>query len=187
MFWISVPCIRSHKSAGQFGLCREFRPEEVSFHLSFFFAQGSGCDINASHTQGSVCENNASLTQGSGCEINAPLTPSVVSSLSCPDRGHHVPALTVTSGGRVGFDVAFSGTPFGSTPATQLELFNQFQLSLYRVFFCSRPGGPAATRPAATRPPATPSLFLSNQLHINTSSSRSLCGVKPQLVLTQMA
>ena len=32
--------------------------------------------------------------------------PSVVASLSWPDRGHHVPALTVTSGGRgVGFDM----------------------------------------------------------------------------------
>ena len=31
----------------------------------------------------------------------------VVASLSWPDRGHHVPALTVTSGGRgVGFDMA---------------------------------------------------------------------------------
>ena len=34
------------------------------------------------------------------------------SGLSWSDRGHHVPALTVTSGGRgVGFDVACSGTP----------------------------------------------------------------------------
>ena len=32
--------------------------------------------------------------------------PSVVASLSWPDRGHHVPTLTVTSGGRgVGFDM----------------------------------------------------------------------------------
>ena len=32
--------------------------------------------------------------------------PSVVASLSWPNRGHHVPALTVTSGGRgVGFDM----------------------------------------------------------------------------------
>ena len=32
--------------------------------------------------------------------------PSVVASLSWPHRGHHVPALTVTSGGRgVGFDM----------------------------------------------------------------------------------
>ena len=32
--------------------------------------------------------------------------PSVVASLSWPDRGHLVPALTVTSGGRgVGFDM----------------------------------------------------------------------------------
>ena len=43
--------------------------------------------------------------------------PSVVTSLSCADRGHHVPALTVTSGERgVGSDVACSGTPGGSRP-----------------------------------------------------------------------
>ena len=34
------------------------------------------------------------------------LRPSVVASLSWPDRGHHVPALTVVSGGKgVGFDM----------------------------------------------------------------------------------
>ena len=38
----------------------------------------------------------------------------VVVGLSCSDRGHHVPALTVTSGGWVsGFDVARWGTPCG--------------------------------------------------------------------------
>ena len=57
-------------------------------------------------------------------------TPSVVAGLSCSDRGHHVPALTVTSGGRgVGFDVACSGTPGGSrTPyavnSTRIFLIN---------------------------------------------------------------
>ena len=55
----------------------------------------------------------------SGCytaTLAGPLfSPLVVAGLSWPDRGHHVPALTVTSGGRgVGFDVACSGTPGGS-------------------------------------------------------------------------
>ena len=37
---------------------------------------------------------------------STPLRPSLVASLSWPDRRHHVPALTVTSGGRgVGFDM----------------------------------------------------------------------------------
>ena len=36
---------------------------------TLFYMQGSGCEINASHTQGSGCEINASHTQGSGCEI----------------------------------------------------------------------------------------------------------------------
>ena len=50
----------------------------------------------------------------------------------------------------------------GSSPATQLELFNQLQLSLYRVSLCARPGGPSAT----------PSLFLSHQLQINKHNLR---------------
>ena len=41
---------------------------------------------------------------------STPLTPSVVAILFWTDRGHHVPALTVTSGGRdVGFDVHVRG------------------------------------------------------------------------------
>ena len=91
------------------------------------------------------------LTCRGAAARSTPLTPSVVVSLSWPDRGHHVPALTMTSSGRgVGFDEASSGTPSGFTPATQLELFNQLQLSLYRVSLCSHPGGPAATRLSAT-------------------------------------
>ena len=43
--------------------------------------------------------------------------------VSCADRGHHVPALTATSGGRgVGFDKACSGTPGGVSPALRREL-----------------------------------------------------------------
>ena len=138
--------------------CRELRHAEVSFYL--LLRRGAAAFPTP-------------LTRRRASARSTPLIPSVVSSLSCPDRGHHVPALTVTSGGRgVGFDVAFSGTPFGSTPATQLELFNQLQLSLCR---------------------------LSNQLLINTTSG---CGIhatasrptqlkvflrrQPQQVLTQM-
>ena len=54
----------------------------------------------------------------SGCytaTLVGPLfSPLAVAGLSCPDRGHHVPALVVTSGGRgVGVDVACLGTPGG--------------------------------------------------------------------------
>ena len=43
---------------------------------------------------------------------STPLTASVVAILSWTDRGHHVPALTVTSGGRgVGFDMHALGRP----------------------------------------------------------------------------
>ena len=46
------------------------------------------------------------LTRRGAAARSTPLGPSVVTSLSWPDRGHHVPALTVTSGGRgVGFDM----------------------------------------------------------------------------------
>ena len=146
-----------------------------------YHTQGSGCEINAPHTQGSGCETNASqlrdqrLSQHQSSPACHGQTAGITFQLS-PSRA---------VGGVSGFDVASSGTPFGSTPTTQRELFNQLQLSLYRVSLCSPPGRPAATRPAATRFSATPSLFLSNQLLINTTSgygihsSRSLCGVKP--------
>ena len=127
-------------------------------YLSIFFRAGELLRNQRPSHAGGVCVINASLTQGSVCEINAPHTQ------GAPDRGHHIPALTVTSGARgVGFDVASSGTPFGFTQATQLELFNQLQLSLYRVSLCSRPGGPAATRPAATPPSATHKVSLRRQ------------------------
>ena len=54
------------------------------------------------------------LTRRGVAARSTPLTPSVVAGLSWPDRGHHVPALTATSGGRnVGFDVACLGMPGG--------------------------------------------------------------------------
>ena len=83
------------------------------------------------------------LTRREAAARSTPLAPSVVAGLSWPDRGHHVPALTVTSGGRgVGFNVACSGTPGGSTPATHLELCNSIcNCSLYRLSLCSLPGG----------------------------------------------
>ena len=46
------------------------------------------------------------LTRRGAAARSTLLRPSVVASLSWPDRGHHVPALTVVSGGRgVGFDM----------------------------------------------------------------------------------
>ena len=46
------------------------------------------------------------LTRRGAAARSTPLTAPVVASMSWPDRGHHVPALTVTSGGRdVGFDM----------------------------------------------------------------------------------
>ena len=49
------------------------------------------------------------LTRRGAAARSTPLCSSDVASMSWPDRGHHVPALTVTSGGRgVGSDVACS-------------------------------------------------------------------------------
>ena len=46
------------------------------------------------------------LTRRGAAARSTPLTAPVVASMSWPERGHHVPALTVTSGGRgVGFDM----------------------------------------------------------------------------------
>ena len=74
-----------------------------------YHTQKSDCDINASYTQGSVCDINASHTQGCVCVINVSLTISRhlhITGFPRSDRGHHVPALTVTSGERgVGFDM----------------------------------------------------------------------------------
>ena len=70
-----------------------------------------GCESNASFT----AAKSTPLTRRGAAAKSTPLTTSVAASLSWPDRGHHIPALTVTSGGRgVGFDVACSGTPGGS-------------------------------------------------------------------------
>ena len=75
----------------------------VSFHVhtaatsTLLTRRGSVCDINASHTQGCVCVINASLTISRHLHITG---------FPRSDRGHHVPALTVTSGERgVGFDM----------------------------------------------------------------------------------
>ena len=57
------------------------------------------------------------LTRRGAAARSTPVTAPVVAILSWSDRGHHVPALTVTSGERgVGSDVACSGTPGGSRP-----------------------------------------------------------------------
>ena len=59
---------------------------------TLFYMQGSGCEINASHTQGSGCEINASHTQGCGCDINASHTQGsgceINASLSIRRRQH---------------------------------------------------------------------------------------------------
>ena len=87
--------VSSSRRCGDFGLVSRHKPAEHRFLMfpllptlqrrvshaeerlrnqRFFYMQGSGCEINASHTQGSGCENNASHTQGCACEINASLS-----------------------------------------------------------------------------------------------------------------
>ena len=92
--------------------------------------QGSGCEINASHTQGCGCDINASHTQGSGCEINASHTMARPrASRSSSHREERREACRVWH--------AYLGTSGGVTPATQLEFLNQSQLVLYRLLFIS--------------------------------------------------
>ena len=69
----SQPQNSGHQPDNWSDLCRELRHEEVSFCL---------------------------LSRRGAAASSTPLTPSVVASLSWPYRGHHIPALTVSSGGR---------------------------------------------------------------------------------------
>ena len=71
-----------------------------------------GCESNAFHTQGCVCVINASLTVSRHLHITG---------FPRSDRGHHVPALTVTSGERgVGFVMLAWGRLVVFTPAGRL-------------------------------------------------------------------
>ena len=70
------------------------------------------------------------LTRRGAAARSTPLTAPVVAILSRTDRGHHVPALTVASGGRgVGFDMHAWGLPdhrsFEATsqPSSFISLF----------------------------------------------------------------
>ena len=62
----------------------------------------------------------------------------VVAGLSRADRGHHVPALAVTSGGRgVGFDVATSGTAGGSSRVLRRQLNSNFLINSNSCYISS--------------------------------------------------
>ena len=83
---------------------------------------------------------------------STPLTPSVVAILFWTDRGHHVPALTVTSGGKdVGFDMHVWGR---LTIAHSRPLLNprvSHVLLLFLFFFLRRCSILRTTWTAASR------------------------------------
>ena len=103
---------------GDFGLVSRHKPAEHRFLifplLPTLRRRVSHAEERLRHQRFFTCRGAAAkstpLTLRGAAGRSTPLRPSVVASMSWPDRGHHVPALTVTSGGRgVGSDEACSG------------------------------------------------------------------------------